>query len=47
MYKFQRRDKKLNKRKNQMPKHGKNTGENYKNATIKRFRKNKEEYPQQ
>jgi len=41
MYKFQRRDKKLNKRKNRMPKHGKNTAKIYKDAVIKRLKKEK------
>lgn len=40
-YKFQRRDKKLNKRKNRMPKHGNNTGKIYRDSVIKRLRKDK------
>ena len=40
-YKYKRRDQKLLKRKGKMKLHGKNTGDQYKDAVLKRARKQK------
>jgi hypothetical protein len=41
MWKYERREKKLDKQKRRMPKHGKGISEVYKNATEKRANENK------